>query len=83
MFHDCSPFIPKIHLAPELVIPAQAGIQLIKNPRVAGQYQDFVRFAGCFSCWIPAFAGMTYPMNYLSSFNRNRDRKKRLTDTMR
>jgi hypothetical protein len=51
-------------LATESVIPAQAGIQLIENPRTAGQYQGFIRFAGCLFRWIPACAGMTGLMNY-------------------
>jgi len=34
--------------AQNFVIPAQAGIQLIKNlPATAGQHHGFVRFAGC------------------------------------
>ncbi len=40
------------------VIPAQAGIQLIKNHRVAGQH-GFVCSAVFLSCWIPVCAGMT------------------------
>jgi hypothetical protein len=52
-------FNPNNPLAPELVIPAKAGIQLIENLRAVGQYQRFVRFAGCLFCWIPACAGMT------------------------
>jgi hypothetical protein len=42
-----------------VVIPAKAGIQLVENPRIAGQQQGFVRYAEFNSCWIPAFAGMT------------------------
>jgi hypothetical protein len=38
--------------------PAEAGIQLFENHRVAGQH-DFVCYAVFFSCWIPACAGMT------------------------
>ncbi|MEW5904961.1 MAG: hypothetical protein AB1722_11545 [Pseudomonadota bacterium] len=41
-----------------LVIPVQAGIQLIERPRVAGQNQ-IVGFAGFYFRWIPACAGMT------------------------
>jgi hypothetical protein len=53
------------------VIPAKAGIQRLKNSRVAGQCQGFavsrnlspaisvVRFAKVMFSWIPAFAGMT------------------------
>jgi hypothetical protein len=46
-------------LAPVLnVIPAQAGIQLIKrNPRSGTK--GFACFAAFCSCWIPACAGMT------------------------
>jgi hypothetical protein len=31
----------------------------MKHPRVAGLYQDLVRFSGYLFCWIPACAGMT------------------------
>ena len=35
-------------------------IQMVNNlPAKAGQHRGFVRFAEYFSCWIPAFAGMT------------------------
>jgi hypothetical protein len=50
-------------LAPKLVIPAQAGIQLFEKPRAAGQHHGFARFAGCSYCWIPACAGMTGQMD--------------------
>jgi hypothetical protein len=42
-----------------LVIPAQAGIQLIKKTRVARQSQGLVRFAEYLFRWIPACAGTT------------------------
>jgi hypothetical protein len=40
-----------IHLP---VIPAQAGIQLVEYPRVAGQNQGLARFAASLFRWIPA-----------------------------
>ncbi len=40
------------------VIPAQAGIQLIEKFPRSGT-TSFVCCAACFSCWIPACAGMT------------------------
>jgi hypothetical protein len=36
------------------VIPAKVGIQSLKNTCKAGQLPVFVRYAGCFSCWIPS-----------------------------
>ena len=48
------------------VIPAQAGIQTIKlRAREAAQFSNIVRFAECFSYWIPACAGMTALMDEL------------------
>ncbi|MDP2030778.1 MAG: hypothetical protein Q8K12_14165 [Thiobacillus sp.] len=42
------------------VIPAKAGIQRIKNPRASVTTSLFCPLrGGVFSCWIPAFAGMT------------------------
>jgi hypothetical protein len=44
------------------VIPAKAGIQMIKEfPHEVGQHlkHGFVRYAECLMRWIPAFAGMT------------------------
>jgi hypothetical protein len=52
-------FIPNNSLTPELVIPAQAGIQLIKKSPRSGSISGFVRFAGYLFRWIPACAGMT------------------------
>jgi len=40
---------PNILFTQNFVIPAQAGIQMIKNSREAGQHLGFVRFAGCLS----------------------------------
>ena len=65
-------FNPDCPLDRYLVIPChpresggQAGIQLIKNPRAAGQYRGFVRCAECITSWIPACAGMTGLMENL------------------
>jgi hypothetical protein len=55
---------PDNPLGRKLVIPAQAGIQIINKPRAAGQHQGFVRFAEYLSRWIPACAGMTALMDY-------------------
>ncbi len=41
------------------VIPAEAGIQLIKEFPHGGSEQSFVRFAEYLFSWIPASAGMT------------------------
>jgi hypothetical protein len=41
------------------VIPAQAGIQLIKKFPRSMQHQGLARFAERLSRWIPACAGMT------------------------
>jgi hypothetical protein len=42
------------------VIPAKAGIQWIKNPpRKRNNIMVLSASRGVFSCWIPAFAGMT------------------------
>ncbi|MDD5057523.1 MAG: hypothetical protein PHQ60_06600 [Sideroxydans sp.] len=37
----------------------------MNTSREAGQSQALVRFAECFLCWIPAFAGMTVLIDYL------------------
>jgi hypothetical protein len=50
---------PDSSIEQKCVIPAQAGIQTIKQSPVAAQHRCFVGFAGFFSCWIPACAGMT------------------------
>ena len=51
---------PNNPLAKNCVIPAQAGIQLIKKiSREAGQHRGFSRYAEGLSRWIPAYAGMT------------------------
>jgi hypothetical protein len=57
-------------LNPKPVIPAQAGIQIIKKLLQGRSNSGFVRYAECFSCWIPACAGMT-GSNGKSGFNRD------------
>jgi hypothetical protein len=42
-----------------LVIHCRRESRSLKAPCKAGQLPDFVRYAGCFSCWIPDCAGMT------------------------
>jgi hypothetical protein len=50
---------PNFPLDRKFVIPAKAGIQMIKKPCEAGQNKGVDRCAKYYFCWIPAFAGMT------------------------
>jgi len=50
-------FIPNNPLA--LSFPRRRETNYSKNPRVAGRYRGFVRFAECITRWISACAGMT------------------------
>ena len=58
---------PNNPLAKNCVIPAQAGIQLIKKiSREAGQHRGFVRFAGCFFLLDSRLRGNDGLMDYLA-----------------
>jgi len=51
---------PNNPVAQNCVIPAEAGIQLIKNiPRMRVNNQALSASQAVYSCWIPASAGMT------------------------
>jgi hypothetical protein len=50
---------PNFPLDRKFVIPAKAGIQMIKKTCEAGQNKGVDRCAMNYFCWIPAFAGMT------------------------
>jgi hypothetical protein len=56
---------PNFPLNRKFVIPAKAGIQMIKKPCEAGQNKGADRCAKYYFCWIPAFAGMTGLMENL------------------
>jgi hypothetical protein len=58
-------FNPNFPLDRKFVIPAKAGIQMIKKPCEAGQNKGVDRCAMNYFCWIPAFAGMTGLMENL------------------
>jgi hypothetical protein len=60
-----TPLIPNFPLDRKFVIPAKAGIQMIKKPCEAGQNKGVDRCAKYYFCWIPAFAGMTGLMENL------------------
>jgi len=51
---------PNNPLAQNSVIPAKAGIQMIrKSPAKRGNIAALSASQDVYSCWIPAFAGMT------------------------
>jgi hypothetical protein len=54
-----------------LVIPRRRESSSLKIACEVGQLWFFVRHAGCFSCWIPAYAGMTVLMENLGSMLTN------------
>jgi hypothetical protein len=58
-------FNPNFPLDRKFVIPAKAGIQMIKKTCEAGQNKGVDRCAKYYFCWIPAFAGMTGLMENL------------------
>jgi hypothetical protein len=52
--------MPELSNRQNCVIPAKAGIQRINNPpRKRNNSRVLSASRGVFSCWIPAFAGMT------------------------